>query len=276
MPTSAKRQMWGPPIFYVLHESRQIMINETRTDIIEGRNPVMEALKSGRTIDKILVQNGEKQGSVIKILQIAKEKRIAVSYVEKAKLDSLASTKAHQGVIAYVAAKEYVSLKDIVSSAKEKGEAPFVVICDEITDPHNLGSIIRTANAAGAHGVVISKHNAVGLNSIVAKTSVGAVEFTPVAKVSSISQAIEALKKENIWVVAADMDGDRTVYEHDFSGGVAIVIGNEGKGISHLVKKNCDFIVRIPMLGRISSLNASVAGALMIYEVVRNRNRKEK
>lgn len=271
MPTSAKRQMWLPPTFYVIYESEQTMINENRTDIIEGRNPVMEALKSGRTIDKILVQNGEKQGSIIKILKMAKEMRIAVSYVEKAKLDSLASTKAHQGVVAYVAAKEYVSLKDIVNIAKEKGEAPFVVICDEITDPHNLGSIIRTANAAGAHGVVISKHNAVGLNSVVAKTSAGAVEFTPVAKVSSIAQAIETLKKENIWVVAADMDGDRTVYEHDFSGGVAIVIGNEGKGISHLVKKNCDFIVRIPMLGKISSLNASVAGALMIYEVVRNR-----
>lgn len=246
---------------------------EKRNDIIEGRNPVMEALRSGRTIDKLLVQSGEKHGSVIKILKMAKDMRIAVSYAEKAKLDSIASTKAHQGVIAYVAAKEYVSIKDIIASAKEKGEAPFVVICDELTDPHNLGSIIRTANAAGAHGVVISKHNAVGLNATVAKTSAGAVEFTPVAKVSSISQAIQALKKENVWVVAADMDGDRTIYEHDFSGPVAIVIGNEGKGISHLVKKNCDFIVRIPMLGKISSLNASVAGALMIYEVVRIRNK---
>ena len=199
--------------------------------------------------------------------------RITISYVEKAKLDLIASTKAHQGVIAYVAAKEYVSLKDIINEAKEKNENPFVIICDEITDPHNLGSIIRTANAAGAHGVVISKHNAVGLNAVVAKTSAGAVEFTPVAKVSSIAQAIEALKKENIWVVGADMDGDKTLYEHDFSGGVAIVIGNEGKGISHLVKERCDFMVKIPMLGKISSLNASVAGALMIYEVVRSRNK---
>ena len=249
------------------------MNKENRTDIIEGRNPVMEALRSGRTIDKILVQTGEKHGSVIKILKMAKDMRITISYAEKAKLDLIASTKAHQGVIAYVAAKEYVSLKDIINEAKEKNENPFVIICDEITDPHNLGSIIRTANAAGAHGVVISKHNAVGLNATVAKTSAGAVEFTPVAKVSSIAQAIEFLKKENIWVVGADMDGDKTIYEHDFSGGVAIVIGNEGKGISHLVKERCDFMVKIPMLGKISSLNASVAGALMIYEVVRNRNK---
>ena len=248
------------------------MDNEKRTDIIEGRNPVMEALRSGRTIDKILVQKGDKQGSVIKILKMAKEAHIAVSYVEKAKLDSLATTKAHQGVIAYVAAKEYVSLKDIINIADEKGEKPFIIICDEITDPHNLGSIIRTANAAGAHGVVISKHNAVGLNATVTKTSAGAVEFTPVAKVSSIANAIEILKQENVWVVGADMDGNETIYEHDFSGGVAIVIGNEGKGISHLVKKRCDFIVNIPMLGQISSLNASVAGALMIYEVVGSRN----
>lgn len=247
---------------------------ENRTDIIEGRNPVMEAIRAGRTIDKILVQNGDKHGSVIKILKMAKDAHIAVSYVDKVKLDKIATTKAHQGIIAYVAAKEYVSLKDIINLAKEKNETPFVVICDEITDPHNLGSIIRTANAAGAHGVVISKHNAVGLNATVTKTSAGAVEFTPVAKVSSIAQAVEALKKENIWVVAADMDGSETIYEHDFSGGCAIVIGNEGKGVSHLVKERCDFVVRIPMLGKISSLNASVAGALMIYEVVRNRDIK--
>lgn len=250
------------------------MQTPNRTDIIEGRNPVMEALRSGRTIDKILVQSGDKQGSIIKILKMAKEARIAVSYAEKAKLDKLSVTKAHQGVIAYVAAKEYVELKDIIKIAKDKNENPFVIICDEITDPHNLGSIIRTANAAGSHGVVISKHNAVGLNATVTKTSAGAVEFTPVAKVSSIANAIETLKKENVWVVGADMGGSETIYEHDFSGGVAIVIGNEGKGISHLVKERCDFIVNIPMMGQISSLNASVAGALMIYEVVRHRNSK--
>ncbi|MBQ4528621.1 MAG: 23S rRNA (guanosine(2251)-2'-O)-methyltransferase RlmB [Clostridia bacterium] len=240
-------------------------------DKIEGRNPVMEALRSGRAIDKILVQSGEKNGSIIKILAKAKEKKIAVSYVEKSKLDKISSTGAHQGVIAYVAAKEYVSVSDIIKIAKEKNEAPFIVVCDDITDPHNLGSIIRTANAAGVHGVIIAKHNSVGLNATVAKTSAGAVEYTPVAKVSSIAQTVEQLKKENIWVVGADMDGENTIHTHDFSGAVAIVIGNEGKGISHLVKERCDFMVRIPMLGKISSLNASVAGSLMIYEVVRNR-----
>ena len=247
------------------------MPKEIRTDVIEGRNPVMEALRSGRPIDKIIVQSGEKHGSIIKILKMAKEQRVAVSYADKAKIDKIASIGAHQGIVAYVAAKEYVSVKDIIESATEKGEKPFVVICDEITDPHNLGSIIRTANAAGAHGVVISKHNAVGLNAVVTKTSAGAVEFTPVAKVSSIAQTVEELKKENIWVIGADMDGEQTIYEYDFSGGIAIVIGNEGKGISRLVKERCDSMVKIPMLGEISSLNASVAGALMIYEVVRKR-----
>jgi len=250
------------------------MPNENRTDIIEGRNPVMEALRSGRTIDKLIVQNGDKQGSILKIIKMAKDAHVAISYAEKAKLDKIATTSSHQGVVAYVAAKEYVSLKDVIASAKASGEAPFIIICDEIADPHNLGSIIRTANAAGAHGVVISKHNAVGLNATVTKTSAGAVEFTPVAKVSSIAQAIETLKKENVWVVCADMDGSETIYEHDFSGGVAIVIGNEGKGVSHLVKERCDFTVNIPMYGKISSLNASVAGALMIYEVVRSRQGK--
>ena len=244
------------------------------TDKIEGRNPVMEALRSGRTIDKILVQTGEKHGSILKILALAKEKRIAVSYVERAKLDKIASGHAHQGVIAYVAAKEYVSVGEIIKIARDRGEQPFIVICDDITDPHNLGSIIRSANAAGVHGVIISKHNSVGLSATVAKTSAGAVEFTPVAKVSSIAQTIEQLKKENVWVVGADMDGENTIHTHDFSGAVAIVIGNEGKGISHLVKERCDFMVRIPMLGKISSLNASVAGALMIYEVVRARQNK--
>ena len=248
---------------------------DSRTDIIEGRNPVMEALRSGRPIDKILVQTGEKHGSVLKILAIAKEKRIAVSYADKAKLDKISSSHSHQGVIAYAAAKEYVSVEDILNIARSRGEAPFVVICDDITDPHNLGSIIRSANAAGVHGVIISKHNSVGLSATVAKTSAGAVEFTPVAKVSSIAQTIEKLKKENIWVVAADMDGENTIHTHDFSGAVAIVVGNEGKGISHLVKERCEFTVRIPMLGKISSLNASVAGALMIYEVVRYREAKK-
>ena len=183
----------------------------------------------------------------------------------------MSQTKNHQGVVAYVATAEYVTVDDILDLAKEKGEAPFIVIADEITDPHNLGSVLRTANAAGVHGIIIPKRRSAGLNSVVAKTSAGAVEFTPVAKVSNIAATIDKLKKENVWIVGADMDGDRTIYTHDFSGGVAIVVGSEGNGISRIVKEKCDFLVRIPLLGEITSLNASVAGALMMYEVVRNR-----
>ncbi|MBE7012869.1 MAG: 23S rRNA (guanosine(2251)-2'-O)-methyltransferase RlmB [Ruminococcaceae bacterium] len=240
-------------------------------DIIEGRNPIIEALRSGREIDKILVARGDRNGSIVKIISDAKKKGIVIQEVDRAKLDSMSQTKNHQGVIAYVATAEYVTVDDILDSAKEKGEAPFIVIADEITDPHNLGSVLRTANAAGVHGIIIPKRRSAGLNSVVAKTSAGAVEFTPVAKVSNIAATIDKLKKENVWIVGADMDGDRTIYTHDFSGGVAIVVGSEGNGISRIVKEKCDFLVRIPLLGEITSLNASVAGALMMYEVVRNR-----
>ncbi len=242
--------------------------NELR---LEGRNPVMEALHSNRPIDKIYVQSGEKNGSVLKILSLAREKRIPVMEVEKNKLDKMSSTNAHQGVIASVAAKEYSTVEDILAFAREKGEPPFIVICDDISDPHNLGSIIRTANAAGVHGVIIPKRNGVGLTATVAKTSAGAIEFTRVAKVTNIAKTIDMLKENNVWVVGADMDGEKNIYEHDFSGSVAIVIGSEGFGISRLVKEKCDFIVNIPMVGKISSLNASVAGALMIYEALRGR-----
>lgn len=241
------------------------------TDIIEGRNPISEALKSGREIDKILVAKGDKNGSIVKIISDAKKKGIVVQEVERAKLDAMSNTKNHQGVVAYVATAEYVSVEDIIASAKTKGENPFIIIADEITDPHNLGSLLRTANAAGAHGIIIPKRRSVGLNSVVAKTSAGAVEFTPVAKVSNIANTIDKLKKENIWVIGADMDGENTIYTQDFSGGVAIVVGSEGEGISRIVKEKCDFLVQIPMMGEITSLNASVAGALMIYEVVRTR-----
>lgn len=238
---------------------------------IEGRNPVMEALKAHRNIDKLYVQKGERKGSLCKIISLAKAENIVITQVEKQKLDSMSETKSHQGVIAIAAAGEYSSIEDILRLADQKGEKPFIIICDEINDPHNLGSIIRTANAAGAHGVIIPKRNSVGLTATVAKTSAGAVEFTKIAKVANLARTIDELKDKNIWVTGADMDGEKTVYEHDFSGGVAIVIGSEGFGISRLVKEKCDFIVKIPMLGEISSLNASVAGALMIYEVVRNR-----
>ncbi len=240
-------------------------------DKLEGRNPVMEAIKSGRTIDKVFVLAGERSGSVVKIISLCKQNKIPVIEVDKFKLDKMSTTKAHQGVIASVAAKDYCSVDDILQCAQAKGEKPFVVICDDINDPHNLGSIIRTSNAAGVHGVIIPKRNSVGLTATVAKSSAGAVEFTNVAKVSNLAQTIDKLKQNNIWIIGADMDGENDIYSQDFSGGVAIVIGSEGFGISRLVKEKCDFITRIPMLGDINSLNASVAGALMIYETVRHR-----
>ncbi len=239
---------------------------------IEGRNPVLEALKSGREIDKILVQSGEKNGSLKKIIAVAREKKIVVTETERRRLDAMSVTHSHQGVIAFAAAREYSTVEDILKSAADKGEQPFIVIADDLTDPHNLGSVIRTANAAGAHGVIIPKRNSVGLSPVVEKTSAGALEFTPVARVSNLASTIEFLKKKNIWVVGADMDGSETIYTHDFSGAVAIVVGSEGKGVSRLVREKCDFIVGIPMNGQINSLNASVAAALMMYEVVRTRN----
>lgn len=245
---------------------------ENADNRIEGRNPVMEALKAGRTIDKLLVQNGEKQGSLRKIISIARDMKIVVVETDRHQLDKLSVTGSHQGVIAFAAAKEYVDIDDIIKSAETKGEQPFIILADGLTDPHNLGSLIRTANAAGAHGVIIPKRNSVGLSPIVEKSSAGALEFTNVARVSNLPSAIDKLKKKNIWVVGADMDGDNTIYTHDFSGAVAIVVGSEGNGISRLVKEKCDFIVNIPMYGQINSLNASVAAALMIYEVVRTRN----
>jgi len=247
------------------------MNDNQNTGKIEGRNPVTEAIKSGRTIDKIFVQAGEKNGSIRKIIALAREKKIVIAEVDRAKLDKMSETKSHQGVIAFAAAREYCSVDDILKFAEEKGEKPFVIIADDLNDPHNLGSIIRTANAAGAHGIIIPKRNSVGLSPVVAKTSAGALEFMNVARVSNLPSAIETLKKANVWIVGADMDGENTIYTHDFSGAVGIVVGSEGNGISRLVKEKCDFIVRIPMFGQINSLNASVAAALMIYEVARTR-----
>ncbi len=247
-------------------------LDEQNTGKIEGRNPVTEAIRSGRTIDKIFVQAGEKNGSIRKIIALAREKRIVISEVDRAKLDRMSETKSHQGVIALAAAKEYCSVEDILRFAEEKGEKPFVIIADDLNDPHNLGSIIRTANAAGAHGVIIPKRNSVGLSPVVDKTSAGALEFMNIARVSNLPSAIETLKKANVWIVGADMDGENTIYTHDFSGAVGIVVGSEGSGVSRLVKEKCDFIVRIPMYGQINSLNASVAAALMIYEVARTRS----
>jgi len=238
---------------------------------IEGRNPVMEALKAGREIEKILVAKGANQGSINKVVGKAKDKKIVVQYVERNKLDSMSETGSHQGVIAIASAHSYKTIDDILQLAKDKNEDPFIIILDEIEDPHNLGAILRTAECAGAHGVIIPKRRAVGLTSIVAKTSAGAIEYIPVAKVSNIAQTIDILKEKGIWVFGADMSGENNYFDKDLKGPIALVIGSEGKGIGRLIKEKCDFLVKIPMMGRVDSLNASVAASVLIYEVLRQR-----
>lgn len=244
---------------------------EIDPNILFGRNAVMEALKGEREIDKILIQKGEKEGSVIKIISSAKAKSIVVLEVEKSKLDEITGREKHQGVVAYVAAHEYVSVEEILKDAAEKGEQPFVLLLDNIQDPHNLGAIIRTAHNAGVHGIIIPKRRAVGLTGTVAKSSAGALEYMKVAKVSNIVQTIRELKEKGLWIACADMDG-KTLYEENLTGPIGIVVGSEGEGVSKLTKENCDYIVSVPMYGKVTSLNASVAASLMVYEVVRQRN----
>ena len=239
-------------------------------DKIIGRNPVLEAIKSGRSIDKILIKKGKYEGSVVTVVKKAKAAGIIIQEVDRAKLDAIAEGGNHQGVVAYVSAYDYVSVEDILKKAEDKGEAPFVVICDKITDPHNLGAIIRTANCVGAHGVIIPKRNSVGINSTVAKTSAGAVEYTGVAKVTNIADTIDKLKKQGMWIAAADMDGQE-MYGADLKGSLGIVVGSEGEGVTRLVKEKCDFVVSIPMSGEINSLNASVAASVLLYEALRQR-----
>lgn len=242
-------------------------------DKIIGRNPVMEAIRSGRSIEKILIKKGKYEGSVIPIIKKAKSAGIIIQEVDKAKLDALSEGGNHQGIVAYVSAYEYAKVNDILQKAYNMDEKPFVIICDRVTDPHNLGAIIRTANCVGAHGVIIPKRNSAGLNSITAKTAAGAVEYTPVAKVTNIAQTLDDLKKEGLWIVGADMDGEE-MYNIDLKGAVGLVIGSEGEGISRLVKEKCDFIASIPMSGDINSLNASVAAGVIMYEALRQRNMK--
>lgn len=237
---------------------------------LEGRNAVIEAFRSGKTIDKLFVLEHCKEGSMNTIIREAKKKDTIINYVKKERLDQMSETGKHQGVIAYVAAYEYSSVDDILEKAAEKGELPFVFILDNIEDPHNLGAIIRTANLAGAHGVIISKHRAAGLTATVAKTSAGALNYTPVAKVTNISKTIEDLKEKGLWFVCADMGGT-TMYDLDLKGPIGLVIGNEGEGVSRLVKEKCDFVAAIPMKGDIDSLNASVAAGVLAYEIVRQR-----
>lgn len=240
-------------------------------DKIVGRNPVMEALRSGREIDKILIKKGEFEGSVTAIVKKAKERGIILQEVDKQKLNMLAEGQNHQGVIAFAAMHEYASVEDILARAQEANQAPFVIICDKLTDPHNLGSVLRSANCVGAHGVIIPKRGSVGLNSTVAKTSAGAIEYTPVARVTNIAQTIDKLKEKGLWIAGADMDGD-TMYQANLTGPIALVVGAEGEGLGRLVREKCDFLVKIPMFGQIDSLNASVAASVLMYEILRQRS----
>lgn len=237
---------------------------------IEGRNPVIEAYRSGKTIDKLFVLDGCQDGHVKTITREARKQHTIISYVSKERLDQLSETHHHQGVIAIAAAYDYASVDDILAKAREKGEAPFIFLLDGIEDPHNLGAIIRTANLAGAHGVIIPKHRAVGLTATVARTSAGALNFTPVAKVTNLGAAMDELKKEGLWFVCADMKGE-VMYRQNLTGPIGLVIGNEGEGVSRLVREKCDFTASIPMKGDIDSLNASVAAGVLAYEIVRQR-----
>ena len=237
---------------------------------IEGRNAVLEALRAGKTIDKLYVLDGCPDGPVRTIIREAKKGDTIINYVKKERLDQLSETGHHQGVIAMAASYEYATVEDILEKAKEKGEAPFIFVLDNIEDPHNLGAMIRTANLAGAHGVIIPKRRAVGLTSTVARTSAGAINYTPVAKVTNLKQTMEQLKKEGMWFVCADMDGT-PYYQMDLKGPMGLVIGNEGEGVSRLIKETCDFVASIPMKGDIDSLNASVAAGVLAFEIARQR-----
>ena len=237
---------------------------------IEGRNAVTEAFRSGKTIDKLFVLDGCQDGPVRTIIREAKKYDTIINYVSKERLDQMSETGKHQGVIAMAAAYEYAEVEDILALAAEKGEPPFIFLLDNIEDPHNLGAIIRTANLAGAHGVIIPKRRAVGLTATVARTSAGALNYTPVAKVTNLSKTIDELKKQGIWFVCADMGGE-SMYRLNLTGPIGLVIGNEGEGVSRLVKEKCDFVAAIPMKGGIDSLNASVAAGILAYEVVRQR-----
>lgn len=238
--------------------------------IVIGRNPVMEALKSGRTVEKLFIQK-DGEGSIGKIYRLAKDRSIPVVYSDKKSLDKISKSSAHQGVAAQVSAYAYSSLEDIFARAEDRGEEPFVIILDSLEDPHNLGAIMRSAECAGAHGIIVPKHNSCGLTETVAKTSAGAIEYMPCVKVTNISRSIEELKKKGLWVCACDMDGE-SFYKANLTGPIAVVMGSEGRGISRLVKEKCDFSVSMPMKGRITSLNASNAAAVIMYEIVRQRS----
>lgn len=243
---------------------------DKKEGLIVGRNAVMQALESDRTIDSVTVAEGQRGGQAAKIIEICREKRIPVKYADSRKLDKLCGGAAHQGVAAFAAAHDYAELDDIFNLAQSRGESPFIVICDGLEDPHNLGAILRTAEAAGVHGVIIPKRNSVTLNYTVAKTSAGAIEYVPVVKVTNIAGTIDTLKGRGVWVFGADMEGTPWT-ELDFTGSAALVIGSEGRGLSKLVREKCDFIASLPMKGKINSLNASVAAGILMFEASRQR-----
>ncbi|MCR5302483.1 MAG: 23S rRNA (guanosine(2251)-2'-O)-methyltransferase RlmB [Lachnospiraceae bacterium] len=241
---------------------------------IEGRNAVMEAIRAKRPIDRLFILDGCNDGPVLSIKREAKKNDIFVKFVDKDRLDAMSTTGHHQGVIARCAAYEYAQVEDILDNARKKGEDPFIILLDNIEDPHNLGAIIRSANLSGAHGVIIPKNRAVGLTATVARTSAGALNYTPVAKVTNLARTIDDLKKQGIWFACADMDGDK-MYGCNLTGPIGLVIGSEGDGVSRLVREKCDYVVSIPMKGEIDSLNASVAAGVLMYEIVRQRDIKK-
>lgn len=253
-------------------KSAPLDVVELPEDMVAGRNAVMEALKGSRSVNKLMIANGSTEGSIKEIIAVAKDKGINIQYWDRSKLDSIARGIRHQGVLAQVAPVQYAELEDILQVAKDRNEPPFIVLLDELEDPHNLGAILRTADAAGVHGVLIPKHRSCPLSATVAKTSAGAVEHVPVARVGNLVQTIKKLKQEGLWVAAADMDG-KYYYDTDLTGPLLLIIGSEGQGVGRLVKEQCDFVVRIPMVGKINSLNASVAGSILMYEAMKQRRK---
>ena len=244
---------------------------ELPEDVLIGRNAVTEALRAGRGINKILLADGDREGQVSEIVALAKERGIILQFVERSKIEAVAGGLRHQGVLAYVAPVAYAELEDILAKAEAAGEPPFLLLLDELEDPHNLGALLRTADATGVHGVLIPKRRSVPLTATVAKTSAGAVEYVPVARIGNIAQTLKKLKEKGFWVAGADMDGTQNYYDADLTGPLVLVVGSEGKGMGRLTKEQCDFVVKMPMVGKINSLNASVAGSILMYESMRQR-----
>lgn len=257
------------------YQKRPAREEERETTLYEGRNAVMELLRAGRTVDKLFVAP-DQNGRMADIIALAKKSGAVVTQVDRRKLDAMSETGVHQGVIAQAAAHEYVSIDDILQVARDRGEQPLILVCDGLTDPHNLGAVIRSAETAGAHGVVIPKRRSVGLTATAAKASAGAIEHIGVARVTNLAAAIDELKENGVWVFGADAGGDKQLYEADFAGAAAIVIGSEGNGLSRIVHDKCDFIVSIPVKGKVNSLNASAAAAVLLYEAVRQRLGEER